>query len=266
MHNVIDFIGRHGNLVVFAAVLAEQVGLPVPAAIVLLAAGAAIGTGQMEAHVAMTLSVTAALIGDFIWYELGRRRGRSVLATLCRLSLEPDTCVRRTEDVYGRYGKAAIIFSKFVPGLSTVAPPLAGTVGITRSSFLCLDFVGAFAWAGVYIGAGWIFRSQIEWVADLTSQTARSSFVLAMIIVAGYVLHKYAGRRRLYKELRVARIAPKELFKLMNDLQAPLIVDMRVEVERRDGIVPGALNGRASDIETLVAGLSDRREVVLYCS
>src|SRR5262245_248420 len=170
MHSVIDFILRYGTFVVFVAVLAEQLGLPVPAAIVLLATGAAIGTGQMSPAPAIAAAVTAALLGDFVWYELGARRGRSVLATLCRVSLEPDTCVRKTENVYGRHGIAAIVFSKFVPGLSTVAPPLAGIVGIARWRFLLLDLMGAFAWTLAYVGAGWIFRREIEWLSDVISQ------------------------------------------------------------------------------------------------
>src|SRR4051794_25552472 len=158
MHTVIDFIVRHGTVVVFAAVLGEQLGLPVPAVIVLLAAGAAIGTGQVSPAPALAAAVIAALIGDLVWYELGARQGRSVLGALCRLSLEPDTCIRKTEDIYDRYGMAAVVFAKFVPGLSTVAPPLAGVVGISRSRFLLLDLIGAVAWTSAYVVAGWVFH------------------------------------------------------------------------------------------------------------
>src|SRR4051794_33795761 len=126
MHTVIDFIVRHGSIVVFAAVLGEQLGLPVPAAIVLLATGAGIRMGQVSPAPTIAAAVIAALLGDLVWYELGARQGRSVLGALCRLSLEPDTCIRKTENIYERYGMAAIVVAKFIPGLSTVAPPLAG--------------------------------------------------------------------------------------------------------------------------------------------
>src|SRR3954453_4152479 len=141
MHTVIDLIVRHGTIVVFAAVLGEQVGLPVPAAIVLLATGAAIGTGLVSPAPAIAAAVIAALLGDFIWDELGARKGRSVLGALCRLSLEPGTCIPKTENIYDRYGRGGIVVPKFVPGLSTVAPPLAAVVGISPFPFLLLDLL-----------------------------------------------------------------------------------------------------------------------------
>jgi membrane protein DedA with SNARE-associated domain len=266
MHTVIDFIVRHGTLVVFAAVLGEQLGLPVPAAIFLLATGAAIGTGQMAAAPALGAAVIAALIGDFVWYELGARRGRSVLGALCRLSLEPDTCIRKTEDIYDRYGVAAIVFAKFVPGLSTIAPPLAGVVGIRRSSFLFLDFAGSFAWTSAYVSAGWVFHREIEWVADALSQTTRSALGAALLVGSMYVVYKYAARRRLLRELRIARITPGELHGLMQEAEAPLIVDMRVESEWASGAVPGAVRLSADELESVSMTRTDGQEVVLYCS
>jgi membrane protein DedA with SNARE-associated domain len=266
MHTVIDFILRHGTLVVFVAVLAEQLGLPVPAAIVLLATGAAIGTGQMSSAPAIAAAVIAALLGDFVWYELGARRGRSVLATLCRVSLEPDTCVRKTEDVFARYGIAAIVFSKFVPGLSTVTPPLAGVAGIARWRFLVLDLISALTWVLAYVGAGWIFRREIEWLADVISQTTRSAFGAAFLFAAGYVGFKYAARRRLLRELRVARVSPDELHVLMQGTELPMIVDMRGESEWAQGALPGALKFSTNELEAVVQTRAARREVVLYCS
>ena len=266
MHSVIDFILLHGTLVVFGAVVAEQLGLPVPSAIVLLATGAAIGMGDVSFAQAMIAAVTAALLGDFVWYELGVRRGRSVLATLCRVSLEPDTCIRKTENVYARYGDAAIVFSKFVPGLSTVAPPLAGVAGITRRRFLLLDSIGCFVWSGAYIGVGWLFRREIEWLADVISQTTRSAFGAALLIAAAYICFKYVARLRLLRELRVARIAPDELHLLMQGTEVPMIVDMRGDSEWAQGALPGALRLSANEVECVVPTRAGGHEVVLYCS
>lgn len=266
MHNVIDFILRHGTFVVFAAVFAEQLGLPIPAGVVLLATGAAIGTGQMSPGPAIAAAVIAGLIGDFIWYELGARRGRSVLAILCRVSLEPDTCVRKTEDVYARYGIAAIVFSKFVPGLSTVAPPLAGVVGIAPWRFLVLDFIAVLAWTSAYMGAGWMFRREIEWLADFISQTTRSAFGAALLIAVGYIAFKYVARRRLFRELRIARVTPDELHTLMQGAEAPMIVDMRGDTEWAQGAVPGALRVSRNELDAVVPTRAGKQEVVLYCS
>jgi membrane protein DedA with SNARE-associated domain len=266
MHSVIDFIVRHGTFVVFAAVLAEQLGLPVPAAIILLATGAAIGTGQVTPAPAIAAAVIAALLGDLAWYELGARKGRSVLAALCRVSLEPDTCIRRTEDVYSRYGMAAIVFAKFVPGLSTVAPPLAGVVGIDRWRFLLLDLLGAFAWTSAYMGAGWLFQREIEWLANIITQTTRSALGAAILISLSYVAFKYAARRRLLRELRVARITPGELHTLMQGTEVPTIVDMRGEGEWTQGALPGAVRFSMDQLDSFVPTLPGTHEVVLYCS
>lgn len=266
MDTVINFIVRHGTLVVFAAVLGEQLGLPVPAAIVLLATGAAIGTGQMSLAPVLAAAVIAALIGDFVWYELGARKGRPVLGTLCRLSLEPDTCIRKTEDVYDRYGMAAIVFAKFVPGLSTVAPPLAGVVGIGRSRFLLLDLIGTIAWTSAYVSAGWIFRREIEWLANVISQTTRSALGAALLIGLGFVAFKYAARRRLLRELRIARVTPGELHMLMQGTDAPLIVDMRGDAEWAQGALPGALRFSMNELDTVVPARAGSHHVVLYCS
>jgi len=266
MNTVIDFIVRHGTVVVFAAVLGEQLGLPVPAAIVLLATGAAIGTGQMSPVPALAASVIAALLGDLVWYELGARRGRQVLRAVCRLSLEPDTCIRKTEDVYDRHGMAAVVFAKFVPGLSTIAPPLAGVVGIHRSRFLLLDLAGALAWTLAYLGAGWVFRREIEWLADIMSQITRSAIGAALLTGFSYVAIKYVARWRLLHELRIARVTPAELHRLMQGTELPMIVDMRGDREWAEGALPGALRFSTSELDTAVPGRAGDREVVLYCS
>jgi membrane protein DedA with SNARE-associated domain len=266
MHTFVEFIVRHGTLVVFAAVLAEQAGLPVPAGLVLLATGAAIGAGQMPAAPAVMAAVIAALIGDLFWYELGARRGRPVLGALCRLSLEPDTCIRKTEDVYHRYGIAAIVFSKFVPGLSTVAPPLAGVVGIGRVRFLLMDLIGALAWVSAYVGAGWVFRREIEWLANTLSQMTQSALGGALLIAAGYIAFKYAARWRLIHELRTARIAPDELHILLQQPEPPVIVDMRGEDDWKRGAVPGSLRLATNELDTAFAARAGVREIVLYCS
>jgi len=143
MEEIISFLLRHGYWVVFAFVLAEQIGLPLPATPVLLAMGALAGLGRLSFLHAFALSVVASLIGDCLWYWLGRKRGYSVLNLLCRIALEPDSCVRRTENVFSRFGAGALLFAKFVPGLSTAAPPLAGLFRMPLWRFLLSDTAGA---------------------------------------------------------------------------------------------------------------------------
>jgi membrane protein DedA with SNARE-associated domain len=148
----LDFLIRHGSTVLFLVVLGEQLGLPLVGAPVLLAAGALGAMGRLAASNALLLTVLACLLADLAWYEVGRRRGASVLTWLCRIALEPDSCVRRTENVFARYGARALLVAKFVPGLNSIAAPLAGVVGMGATRFLAWDTGGALLWGGTYIG------------------------------------------------------------------------------------------------------------------
>jgi hypothetical protein len=161
---------------------------------------------------------------------------------------------------------AAIVFAKFVPGLSTVAPPLAGVVGIDRARFLLLDLIGAFAWTSAYMGAGWVFRREIEWLANIMSQTTRSALGAALLIGLSYGAFKYAARRRLLRELRIARVTPGELYMLMEGTGPPLIVDMRGDGEWAQGALPRALRLSTNELDTVVPASAGIQEVVLYCS
>src|ERR1022692_606544 len=146
MNEIVQFLARHGYTVLFLAVLAEQIGLPIPSGVVLIAAGSLAGAHLMSLSLAFGLSLIASLAGDFVWFMLGRWRGRSILATLCRISLEPDTCVRQTEQMFTRHRVMSLIFSKFVPGLGTIAPPMAAVLHVGLGTFLFFDLCGAAIW------------------------------------------------------------------------------------------------------------------------
>ncbi len=143
-----ELLGQHGAWVLFGGVLAEQLGLPFPALPLLVAAGVLVGTGHLSWSGALVAAISGALLADVIWFFAGRWRGRPVLTLLCRIALEPDACVRRTEDVFRRYGVRSLLVVKFIPGLSTIAPPLAGIVGLGLPLFLLYDALGAVVWAG----------------------------------------------------------------------------------------------------------------------
>ncbi len=165
MHEIVAFLLQHGYTLLFLWVLLEQLGLPLPSAPILLAAGALSGTRQMYFSLALLYATLAAIISDVIWYEIGRRKGGAVLNLLCRISLEPDSCVRRTEGLYEKYGERSLLWAKFVPGLNTAAPPVAGMFGMPMGRFLIFDTMGSILWAGSFVGLGWIFSDQLEDVA-----------------------------------------------------------------------------------------------------
>src|SRR5216117_3154483 len=151
MNEILEFVVRHGAAVLFAAVFVEQIGIPLPAAPWLLAAGALSGAGKMNWAVALGAATLASMLADLIWFYLGRYAGHRVLNFLCRISLEPDSCVRRTQDVFTRYGMRGVVAAKFIPGLSTLAPPLAGSSGVSAPRFFFFDGLGSLAYGGGFI-------------------------------------------------------------------------------------------------------------------
>src|SRR5262245_8036644 len=180
MEQAIEFLTRYGYVVVFGWVLGEQLGLPVPAVPILLTAGALAGLARLDLGAVLGLAVLASLISDGAWYVLGRVHGGRVLGWLCRVSLEPDSCVRRTEDAFGRHGARVLLIAKFVPGLNTVAPPLAGIVGMGVWRFLVFSAGGGLLWAGSFVGLGYAFSDQLERVA---ADVARLGGWLVAILV-----------------------------------------------------------------------------------
>ncbi len=259
MNSTLEFLVRHGYTLLFAAVLAEQLGLPVPAVPLLLAAGALSGLGRLELLPALGLAVFACLIGDVVWFYLGRKKGTAILRTLCKISLEPDSCVRYTEASYKKYGLATLVVAKFVPGLSVVAPPMAGLFRMSIGRFLALDGLGSTLWAGFYILLGWLFKFQLEYVAEQLNHMGVGLGLAIGVVVGGYLGFKYAQRRKLFKEFRMARILPQELKRMMDSGEPFVLVDLRNALEREEGWIPGSV-GLAE--MALHAGA----EVVLYCS
>lgn len=199
MDDLTQFLIRYGGLVLFATVFAEQVGLPIPAVPVLLAAGALAGAGKMNFALAVGSGVAACLMGDLIWYYLGRYRGRHVLNVLCRISLEPDSCVRRTETFFVRHGTRSLVLAKFIPGLSTVTPALAGLFGVTVERFMLYNGLGALLWTAAFVAPGYLFSNQLEWVAAQVARLGHSLVTLIGGVVALYIAYKYLHRRRLLR-------------------------------------------------------------------
>ena len=150
MNELLQFVVRHGYTLVFAWVFIEQAGLPIPSAPLLLAVGALAGTHQMNLGLAVTLAVVAALTSDATWYEFGRQNGIRVLQLLCRISLEPDSCVRRTQVSIGKNGARVLLVSKFIPGLNAMAAPLAGIIHMGWRRFILFDVAGSLIWVGAF--------------------------------------------------------------------------------------------------------------------
>lgn len=268
MHSTLQFVLRHGYALVFLIVLIEQAGLPIPSIPVLLAVGALAGSGRLSLALALVLAIVAALVADSVWYELGRRRGHTILSWLCRISLEPDSCVRRTENAFARNGARSLLVAKFIPGLSTAAPPLAGMLRMRLSRFLAWDAAGALLWAGTFAGAGFVFSAQLDRVAAYAERLGSSLLVLLVGGLAAYIAFKYCQRRRFIRELRIARITPEELKRRMDVGEDVAVIDLRhsVEFDSDNAKLPGALHLDPEEIEHRHQEIPRDRDIVLYCT
>src|SRR5436190_2484497 len=260
-----DFLIRHGYAVLFGWVLLEQMGLPIPAAPLLIAAGALARAGKMNLTFAVALAFVAVILADLFWYSLGRYRGGRILKLLCRISLEPDSCVRRTENLFVRRGVHALLVAKFVPGLNTAAPSLAGIFRMPVRRFMVYDSLGALFWVVTVTSLGLMFSDQLEQIALRWGGWLVA--VLAGSLVA-YVLWKFIQRRRFLRRLRIARITPKELMDKLTAGENISIVDLRqpMDIEAFPQMIPGALRIAMEEIEDRHGEIPRDRDVVLYCS
>jgi membrane protein DedA with SNARE-associated domain len=260
-----DFLIRHGYAVLFGWVLLEQLGLPIPAAPLLIAAGALARAGKMNLTFAVGLAFIAVILADLFWYSLGRYRGGRILKLLCRISLEPDSCVRRTENLFVRHGVHSLLVAKFVPGLNTAAPSLAGIFRMPVRRFIIFDSLGAFIWVATVTSLGLIFSDQLEQIA------LRWGGWLVAVLAGGlvaYILWKFIQRRRFIRRLRIARITPKELMDKLTAGENISVVDLRqpIDIEAFPQMIPGALRIAMEEIEDRHGEIPRDRDVVLYCS
>jgi membrane protein DedA with SNARE-associated domain/rhodanese-related sulfurtransferase len=268
MSETLQFVVQHGYLLVFAWVFVEQAGLPIPSGPLLMAVGALSGMHQMNLSVAMTIATVAAIASDAMWYEVGRRKGVRVLQLLCRISLEPDSCVRRTQVSFGRSGPRVLLVAKFVPGLNAMAAPLAGIIRMGWRRFLLFDVVGALLWVSAYTVTGYAFAGELERVAAHAAYLGEWLLVIVLGGFAGYILWKFYKRKKFLRSLRIARITPEELKEKIDGGEDVIIVDLRhsIEFEAQPETIPGALHMDAAELEEASEAIPRDREIVLFCA
>jgi membrane protein DedA with SNARE-associated domain len=268
MTDSLQFLVAHGYVVLFLWVLMEQLGLPLPAIPMLLGAGAMAGTGQMSLAGSLLLTTFASLLSDLVWYTMGRRRGGKVLNLLCRVSLEPDSCVRRTENLFSRYGARSLLVAKFLPGLNTAAPPMAGVVGMGLARFLLCDAAGALLWAGTFLALGYAFSNQLELLARVALGLGTWLLVLLVAAMVAYVVAKYAERRRFQRQLYADRVSPQELKHRLDGGEKVFLLDLRHPLDFLPDprVLPGAIRMAPEELEQRHQEIPRDREVILYCT
>lgn len=264
----VAWLERYRAVILPILVVAEQIGVPLPAVPALLMVGALAAQGRVSLVLVIGAIAAVALPVDLVWHELGRRRGARVLSGLCRLSLEPDVCVRRTENLFLRHGVRALLVAKFLPGLTTVMPPLAGIFRVSRLRFVLYDLAGVILWAGLWAGVGYVFSETIEVVARRVSALGRTAGFVVVAALVGYVLLKYVRRQLFLRRLRIARISPYELKRKLDAGEEVAILDLRtaLDVAATPYAIPGSRWITAEALDEHVADVPRDRELVLYCS
>jgi membrane protein DedA with SNARE-associated domain len=249
-------------------VLVVGIGLPIPVDPLFLLMGAQAGDHRYSFFLALLVSMSPALLGDVLWYQIGKYRGRSVLSFLCKVSLEPDTCVRKTESAFSTRGSDALLFAKFVPGMSLVSVTLAGISRMRFWRFLLADAAGCALWAGSYLLLGWLFHKQVDKTIELLGLYGRRAGLVIVSILALYLAYKYVQRRRFIRNLRIDRITPEQVRALLDNGQPVTIVDLRhsSEVERVGIKIPSALVLRPEDLRSRSHEIPREHEIILYCT
>jgi membrane protein DedA with SNARE-associated domain/rhodanese-related sulfurtransferase len=265
---MLELIQRHGLLIVFANVLAEQLGLPIPAVPTLVIAGALVWDHSLSAPAVFACAFAAATLGNVAWYAAGRWQGRKVMRLLCIVSISPDSCVRQMETRFTRWGSFALVAAYFIPGLSTVARPLAGATGVGWGKFLLMNSLGIVVWALPCIGLGWLFHDQVNELLDMLVAYGRRSVEVILILLLAYLAWRWWQRHTFMKRLRVARITVNELNSLIGAGERPVIVDLRSPIARDEEprLIPGARVMELTEVGTRTEPLPMDREIIFYCT
>ena len=268
MEQALAFVERFGGSVVFAVVFIDQLGFPIPSIPLLLTFGALAGSGRIHPVPSLLGATGASVLADLLWFELGRWKGTRVLGFLCRIALEPDTCVNRTRDLFARHGVKSLLIAKFVPGFDTVAPPLAGLLGVRIVPFLLWSGAGAVLWLAAFGGLGYAFSDNLQVLAAAAAQLG-GTLVLALVgLAVAWLAWKYRARQRVLRSLRMARITPDELYQMIMNGQEPAIIDVRSksELESSPYVIEGAQLLAAEEIDARHSEIPRERDIIVYCS
>lgn len=268
MHDLFPLLAEYGAFAVFLNVLLTQAGAPLPAVPTLLVAGALTFNGPLFVMELLPAALTGALIGDGLWYVAGKRYGRHVMALLCRVSLSPDSCVRRTRTQFERWGAPLLLISKFVPGLSTVSSALLGTMRTPFSTFALYNLGGSALWAIVWLMLGRVAHNSIDQLLRQLDQLGMRAILLLVVLAAVYVAARWLQRWRFRKMLEMVRISPDELHALIESGAAPVIIDVRADSSRQmqPQRIPGAMLYDMSSRHNNIEIDGPDREIIIYCA
>jgi membrane protein DedA with SNARE-associated domain/rhodanese-related sulfurtransferase len=264
----IDFFLKYGYWILFLWVLIEQLGVPVPSVPLLLTAGTLTATHKMSLPLVLIAIVLGSLISDSVWYVMGKKYGGAVVKLLCRLSMESNTCVRKTELYFSRRGAGALVLAKFIPGLGTVAAPIAGQTGMEYRLFAIYDIAGILLWAVTFTLGGRFFGDFLKHHPDALAWVARFGFLLFVLLLLGFLAHRFFRQRAFLREIRLARVPPRELKEMLDHGQPVYIVDLRHPLDYLPDprTLPGAILLSPDKLVQHCAEIPRDRDVVLFCT
>ena len=267
MHEVLQNLIQHGYALLFLWLFLERLGIPIPAAVPLVCAGLLAEMEYMRFAYAMGFAFAAGMLGDIAWFFLSRIRGARVLSLLCRITLEPDACVRKTQNLFTKHGPASLLFARFIPGLGNLTVALAGIVRLPLKTFLFFDSIGSLLWVGSFMGVGYIFSREIQPENIILPNWGQGTVIIALLLlVALYVAWKYLRRERLLRELFANRMTPKELKEKIVAGDEIAILDVRhpLEFKADPYVIPGALYFPLENLARFSA-VPVETEIVTYC-
>jgi membrane protein DedA with SNARE-associated domain len=270
MSHILSLIIHNGYLVIFLIVLAEAVGMPVPSALALIAGGAAVASGTLRWPTLAMLAILAMLLGDTLFYQLGNIMGWNLLGFLCRVSLNPETCILRAAESFYKRGRAALLVAKFIPGVNTMAAPLAGSMEMPFVQFLGLDFLGATLYAFAYLGVGYFFR---DFIASITRGFQAAGHVVEIVVIIAAIAF-VAHRVWLYWKRRGDRVVPRvQVAELAKKLQSigpgkVLLVDVRSHGYYDPGAarIQGSIRLEPNNLSDEIKTLPKDKDIYLYCT
>lgn len=273
MKQMVEFLARHGYWVLFVSVLCRQACLPVPANLLLIAAGALAGLGKLNLGANIVVTVAAFLIADTAWYQAGRSWGGKTLEFVCGVSRDPSACVDKISTNFSRHGVRLLLVSKFIIGVDAVAAPMSGISGVAIPRFVLFDALGAILWSSVYSALGYLFSDQLDYVAEYTAELGRLLALLGVTALAVWIILRLVRWYRFLRKFSLARISPAELKEKLTTGARILVLDLQGDLSQdlKPPAIPGAVRidphllrhymklYRNEDIGT-------DREVVLYCA
>ena len=266
--NATQFLATHGYLIIFIWVFLDQVALPIPSVPMLVAGGTMVATHSLDFWGIVASATVGAIIADLLWYQLGKRGGSTAISYVCKLSIEPDSCVTTTRDAFGRFGPMTIVIAKFIPGVQTLAPASAGFIGAPLGGFLLLDLLGTLLFVLPFVAGGYLFQPQLmaalNWLSDISGGVG----LLLLMVAAVYTALKVFKWMRFLRGHRLRRLTVEELHDRRERGDQLTVIDLRqrLDYELQPVVIPGALRIPISEIPARQHEIPDHLDIALVCT